>query len=251
MTPSARNGRGALLSADRRLRRSGALARRRAGAAAHRPSRCDCDNAARPAALTFAMGRLLPADPVIAITGPEVSKEVYDRVYPGARPDRPVWEQFLAYVGKSAAQATSASSTTTGQTVLTDLLMVFPATIELALVAHYLSDRSSACRSASSPRSSAGRYRPCRADRRPRRPFHPDLLAGLMALFLFYAKLDWFAASGRVDVFYEGLVTPMTGFLLLDAAIQGAMGRVLQRARPHHPARRRSSAIIPSPISAA
>jgi peptide/nickel transport system permease protein len=48
----------------------------------------------------------------------------------------------------------------------------------------------------------------------------PSFWLALMALLLFYAELDWFAASGRVDVFYEGLVTPVTGFLLLDAALE-------------------------------
>ena len=49
----------------------------------------------------------------------------------------------------------------------------------------------------------------------------PIFWLGLMALFVFYAKLKWVGASGRVDVFYEGMVEPITGFLLVDAAWQG------------------------------
>lgn len=52
--------------------------------------------------LTFSMGRLLPADPVLAITGAEVSKEVYDRVYNELGLGQPIWMQFLSYVGKIA-----------------------------------------------------------------------------------------------------------------------------------------------------
>ncbi len=71
-----------------------------------------------------------------------------------------------------------------------------------------------------------------------------------MALFIFYAKLKLVGASGRIDVFYEGLVTPVTGFLLIDAAIEqqwdvfhNALGHIILL-------KQRSSAIIPSPISA-
>jgi len=168
--------------------------------------------------LTFAMGRLLPNDPVIAITGPEVSREVYDRVFVELGLDRPVWEQFLTYVGK-ALRGDLGVSTTTGQKVVTDLLMVFPATFELAVVALVVG---------------VGLGVPLGIIAAVKRGTIVDLLArliglaghsipsfwlALMALLLFYAKLDWFAASGRVDVFYEGLVTPVTGFLLLDAAL--------------------------------
>ncbi|MGO8388997.1 ABC transporter permease, partial [Rhizobium johnstonii] len=60
---------------------------------------------------------------------------------------------------------------------------------------------------------------------------------GLMALFVVYAKLKLVGASGRIEVFYEGLVTPMTGFLRIDAAIQGqwdvfdnALGHIIRPA---------------------
>lgn len=84
--------------------------------------------------LTFSMGRLLPADPVLAITGAEVSKEVYDRVFNELGLGQPVWMQFLAYVGKIAT-GDLGTSATTGQPILTDLLTIFPATIELAVIA--------------------------------------------------------------------------------------------------------------------
>ena len=48
--------------------------------------------------LTFLMGRLLPADPVLAVTGSEVDKATYDRVYQQLGLDLPIWQQFLSYV---------------------------------------------------------------------------------------------------------------------------------------------------------
>ena len=49
----------------------------------------------------------------------------------------------------------------------------------------------------------------------------PIFWLGLLALVLFYAKLQWVAFPGRLDVVYEYTFTPITGFYLLDAALQG------------------------------
>ncbi len=64
----------------------------------------------------------------------------------------------------------------------------------------------------------------------------PIFWLALMALVLFYAKLDWVAGPGRIDVAYEYTFTPITGFFLLDSAWQGAVGCLLGRLPPHHPA---------------
>ena len=40
-------------------------------------------------------------------------------------------------------------------------------------------------------------------------------------LVLFYGKLDWVPGPGRLDVFYDGLVDPVTGVLLIDSAMAG------------------------------
>jgi peptide/nickel transport system permease protein len=50
----------------------------------------------------------------------------------------------------------------------------------------------------------------------------PIFWLGLMALVLFYAKLDWVAGPGRIDVTYEYMFTVCTGYLmLLDTAMPG------------------------------
>ncbi|MBB4230082.1 ABC transporter permease [Rhizobium mongolense] len=169
--------------------------------------------------LTFSMGRLLPADPVLAITGAEVSKEVYDRVYNELGLGRPIWVQFLNYVQK-VATGDLGTSATTGQPILTDLLTIFPATIELAVIAMIVGALVGVPLGITA------------AVRRGTIIDHiariialaghsiPIFWTGLMALFIFYAKLKLVGASGRVDVFYEGLVTPVTGFLLIDSAIE-------------------------------
>jgi peptide/nickel transport system permease protein len=49
----------------------------------------------------------------------------------------------------------------------------------------------------------------------------PIFWLGLLALLVFYAKLGWTSGPGRIDVIYEYTFTPITGFYLLDAVLQG------------------------------
>jgi peptide/nickel transport system permease protein len=49
----------------------------------------------------------------------------------------------------------------------------------------------------------------------------PAFWLGLVGLALFYAHLGWVAGPGRIDIFYDGLVEPVTGLLLVDSLIAG------------------------------
>jgi peptide/nickel transport system permease protein len=49
----------------------------------------------------------------------------------------------------------------------------------------------------------------------------PVFWFGIVGLVIFYAGLNWAGGPGRVDVFYEGMVTPQTGLLLIDSLLQG------------------------------
>ena len=170
--------------------------------------------------LVFAMGRLLPADPVLAVTGSEVDRATYDRVYHQLGLDRPVWQQFASYVGH-VVQGDLGSSLTTGRPVAEDLLSVYPATVELALVAMLCGTAIGV------PLGVAA------AVRRGRLVDHlarlvglaghsvPVFWLGLMGLLLFYARLGWVSASGRIDVLNEGVVPPVTGLMLLDSVLAG------------------------------
>jgi peptide/nickel transport system permease protein len=170
--------------------------------------------------LTFSMGRLLPADPVLAVTGSEVDKATYDRVYQELGLDQPVWQQFVSYVGR-VVTGDMGRSLTTGQPVSADLLSVFPATIELALVAILCGTLVGVPLGVA---AAVNRGRPIdHVARVIGLAGHsvPIFWLGLIALILFYAKLQWVAASGRIDILNEGMVPPITGLLLLDTALQG------------------------------
>ncbi len=182
-------------------------------------------------ALTFFIGRLLPADPVLAVTGFEVDRETYDKVYRELGLDRSVWQQFLSYMG-GVLQGDLGQSTTTGQPVVKDLARAFPATLELALAAAIVGSVIGIPLGIAAAVNRGGWIDHVARVIGLAGYSIPIFWMGLMALFIFYAKLNWVGASGRVDVYYEGLVPPVTGLLLVDSIIAGDW-TVLRSALSH------------------
>ncbi|MGK9236456.1 ABC transporter permease [Inquilinus limosus] len=172
------------------------------------------------AALTFFIGRLLPLDPVTAILGDNASQEAYDAMYRQLGLDQPVWVQFLRYLG-DIASLDLGTALTTGKPVVEDIARVFPATLELATVAIVIGTGLGIPLGVL-----AAMYRDGAVDHLVRVVgllgySAPNFWLGLMGLVLFYATLGWVGGPGRIDFMYEFDVQPMTGFLLLDTALQG------------------------------
>ncbi|SFZ85118.1 peptide/nickel transport system permease protein [Devosia enhydra] len=172
--------------------------------------------------LTFAIGRLMPVDPVLAIIGDEATQATYDRVYQQLGLDQPVYVQFFRYVS-DILRGDFGVAILTGRPVIEDIIRVFPATVELATLSILIG---------------AGIGVPLgvlAATRRDRIEDHavrfitlisystPVFWLGLIGLIVFYAMLGWSGGTGRVEIFYTGIVPPITGFLLIDSLITGNM----------------------------
>lgn len=171
-------------------------------------------------ALTFFIGRVVPIDPVISVVGPKASEEVYQRVFLEMGLDKPMWQQFLVYAGK-LAQGDFGTSFVTNRPVLSDLAAFFPATLELATFGLVLGTLLGV------PAGVAAAYW---HDRWPDYLIRfigligysvPIFWLGLVGLFVFYSRLDWVSGPGQIDVFYQGIVKPVTGSLLIDSLIAG------------------------------
>jgi len=169
-------------------------------------------------AITFIIGRLMPADPVLAIVGDRASNEVYQQVYLQLGLDKPIYVQYFRYLAQ-LLQGDLGTSIMTAQPVADDILRFFPATLELASIATLLGVFVGI------PMGVLA------AVHQGRWPDHivrvigligysaPIFWLGMVALLVFYAKLDWVAGPGRLDVYYDGIVEPVTGVLLIDAAL--------------------------------
>ena len=172
------------------------------------------------AALTFFIGRVLPIDPVLSIVGEKATPEVYQRVYLELGLDKPLWQQFFEYVQK-ILRGDFGVSFSTSRPVLTDLLAFFPATLELATIGLLIGVVFGI------PMGVASAYW---HEKWPDHLFRivgligysvPIFWLGLVGLFVFYYKLGWVAGPGQVDVFFTGIVTRVTGSILIDASTQG------------------------------
>jgi peptide/nickel transport system permease protein len=171
-------------------------------------------------AVTFFIGRVIPVDPALALVGDRAPEHVVQRVREELGLNEPLPVQFAMYVGK-ALKGDFGTSVLTSQPVWQDILKTFPATFELATCGILIG---------------AGLGIPLGVWAAVRQGGWADHLVrvvglmgysvpvfwlGLMALVLFYAKLDWVGGPGRIDVAYEYSVTRVTGVLLVDAALAG------------------------------
>ncbi len=170
--------------------------------------------------VTFLIGRVVPIDPVLAVVGDKASPEVYEKARIALGLNLPLWKQFLIYIG-NVLRGDFGTSVLTANSVVEDILRVFPATFELSITATIIGilvgipigifsavKRGSILDHITRVIGLFGYSLPI-------------FWLGLMALMLFYARFDLLPGPGRVDVFYEGIVQPVTGSLVIDSIIAG------------------------------
>ena len=171
-------------------------------------------------AITFIIGRVMPADPVLAIVGDRASKEVYEAVHLQLGLDKPLIQQYLIYL-TSVLQGDFGKSIMTTRDVLDDLIRFFPATLELATVATIVGIGVGVPMGVLAA-VNQGRW----IDHLIRviglfGYSVPIFWLGMIALLIFYGRLDWLPGPGRIDVFYDGIVEYRSGVILIDSALQG------------------------------
>jgi len=171
-------------------------------------------------AITFIIGRVMPADPVLAIVGDRASKDVYEAMYFKLGLDKPLLQQYWIYL-TNVVQGDFGKSIMTTRPVLDDLITYFPATLELASIATLVGILVGV------PMGVIAAVRQGRMIDHIVRIIGlfgysvPIFWLGLVALLIFYAKLGWLPGPGRIEVYYDGIVDPVTGFILIDSAMQG------------------------------
>ena len=170
--------------------------------------------------VTFLIGRVIPIDPVLAVVGDRAPPDVYEKARIALGLDKPLWEQFITYIGQ-VLRGEFGTSVLTSNPVLTDIKRVFPATLELATLGTIIGV------SLGVPLGvAAAVYKGKWPDNLVRilglfGYSIPVFWLGLMGLLLFYAQLGWVGGPGRISVAFDDLVTPRSGVLILDAIWEG------------------------------
>jgi len=170
--------------------------------------------------ITFCLARVLPIDPVLAVVGDRAPMDVYNAMYKKLGLDLPLYQQYWNYVVQ-LVHGDFGVSNYTNRPVIEDLIHRFPATFELATIAIVIGVVFGV------PMGIVA------AAYQGRWPDHlmrvvgligysmPVFWLGFVGLFIFYSKLGWVAGPGRIESFYEDIVTPVTGMLLIDSLIAG------------------------------
>ena len=167
--------------------------------------------------LVFALIRLLPGDPVEALSGERgMTAERYARLLKEFGLDRPLWLQYLDYLWK-AVRGDLGHSTITHEPVFREFITLFPATIELSMMALLLAlvIGLPAGILAALKRNTALDYTVMGASLTGYSM--PIFWWGLLLILFFSVTLGWTPVSGRIAIQYD--IPAVTGFMLVDSLL--------------------------------
>lgn len=171
-------------------------------------------------AITFFIGRVVPIDPVLAVVGDRAPQAVYEAAKERMGLNDPLILQFIHYVS-AILQGDFGLSVSTQRPVMEDIARYFPATLEMATLGILIGVVIGV------PLGALAAARQGTVIDQIIRVIGlagyaiPAFWLGLVGLVVFYAKLKWVSGPGRIDIFLDGMVTPVTGLLLIDSLIAG------------------------------
>ncbi|MCR6673149.1 ABC transporter permease [Devosia ginsengisoli] len=171
-------------------------------------------------AITFFIGRVIPIDPVLSVVGDRATPAVYEAAKVQMGLDQPLPIQFFNYV-VGVFSGDLGKSVSTGRAVVDDLSRFFPATLEMATIGIFIGVALGV------PLGVIAASRQGSVVDQVIRVVGllgysmPAFWLGLVGLALFYARLRWVGGPGRLDIFYDGLVSPVTGLILVDSLLAG------------------------------
>ena len=174
----------------------------------------------------FVVIRLLPADPVAQLVGMNASHDAYEQSKHMLGLDRPMWQQFLGFVGLDGRhdgllQGNLGTSWVTSQPVGREILDTLPVTLEIVTIALLIAFAIALPLGLASARKPGGI-----ADRASLvwglfAGAQPDYWWGLLFVFVFFYLLD--LAPPPMGRFDPLLTAPpsITGFITVDSLLAG------------------------------
>jgi len=172
--------------------------------------------------VAFAFIRLIPGDPIEVMVGERgIDPERHAQLLAEFGYDKPLWEQYLIYLG-GLLQGDLGRSIVTKKPVIDEFLTLFPATVELSLCAIIFAvafglpagilagvRRGSAFDHGVMTFSLTGYSMPI-------------FWWGPLLIILFSGVLGWTPVSGRISLIF--FFDDVTGFMLIDSLISGQEG---------------------------
>jgi peptide/nickel transport system permease protein len=181
--------------------------------------------------VTFAVSHVIPADPAAAAAGFNAGAEQIAQYRRELGLDRPLYEQYIRYVGGIVLHGDLGRSVLDDRPVVQDMLTFLPASVELAAAAFLLSVPVGIV---------FGTFTAVRAGRLSdalTRAFAifgvsiPVFILALLLQLVFYRDLRWLPAGGRLGVDVAP-PHPVTGLLLVDSLL-AADGNAFASALRH------------------
>ena len=172
--------------------------------------------------VAFAFIRLIPGDPIEVMVGERgIDPERHAQLLAEFGYDKPLWEQYLVYLG-GLLQGDLGRSIVTKKPVIDEFLTLFPATVELALCAIVFA-------------VALGLPAGILAGVKRGSPFDHGVMTfsltgysmpifwwGPLLIILFSGMLGWTPVSGRISLMF--FFDDVTGFMLIDSLISGQEG---------------------------
>ncbi len=172
--------------------------------------------------VSFSFIRLLPADPVVAMSGERgITPERHAALMHQFGFDRPIWQQYLDYLWR-ALHGDLGNSLSTTHPILQEFRVLFPATIELSACAIIIAiivglplgiiaavKRGTALDQLTMGAALIGYSMPI-------------FWWGLLLIVVFSGMLHWTPVAGRISSDY--FIKPFTGFMLIDSQLSGQKG---------------------------
>ena len=168
--------------------------------------------------ILFAFVHLLPGDPATAILGQHATPERVARMREYLGLDNPLWQQYLGYLG-NVLQGDFGASVVNNQPVLKELLVRFPATIELTVAAMIF---------AAGVGIPLGRFAARHVQGWPDGLVTvvsllgisiPVFVLGLTLQYIFAVQLEILPAGGRIDP--RANLVIQSNFILIDSLLMG------------------------------
>ncbi|NIZ89902.1 ABC transporter permease [Kineococcus rubinsiae] len=166
--------------------------------------------------LLFAWVRALPGDPARALLGEKATPAGIAEITARYGFDRPVWQQYLTYLGR-LLRGDFGASINTGEPVLSTFAQRFPATIELAVAALLLAVVVGVPLGYLAARRRGGLLDNLAVGGSLLGVVVPVFFLAVLLKYVLSIWLGWFPTSGRQDARIDA--THITGFYVLDGLL--------------------------------